>query len=75
MADGDAMKGALFINTALPFGLWSTPKSFTAIADAAEWIAITAGVKVVLHYLDDFHFIRAWPRRVARWALHIVEGV
>ena len=29
-------EGALYIDTALPFGLRSAPKIFTAIADAAE---------------------------------------
>ena len=29
---------ALFVDTALPFGLRSAPKIFTAIADAAEFI-------------------------------------
>ena len=44
----------LFVDTALPFGLRSAPKIFTAIADAVEWIAREEGVQFVIHYLDDF---------------------
>ena len=45
---------SLFIDTTLPFGLRSAPKIFTAVADAAEWIARQQGVTTILHYLDDF---------------------
>ena len=51
--------GALFIDTTLPFGLRSSAKIFTAIADAAEWIARQAGVQFIIHYLDDFLIIGA----------------
>ena len=44
----------LYIDTALPFGLRSSPKIFTAVADTAEWIARQKGVERVIHYLDDF---------------------
>ena len=49
--------GGLFLDLALPFGLRSAPKIFTAIADAAEWIIRQRGVQIVLHYLDDFLLI------------------
>ena len=54
MADGNVVGGALFIDTALPFGLRSAPKIFTAIADAVEWIVKAEGVDFIIHYLDDF---------------------
>ncbi len=38
---------SLFVDTALPFGLRSAPKIFSAVADAVEW------VNHVLQYLDD----------------------
>lgn len=44
----------LYLDAALPFGLRSAPKIFTAVADAAEWIARSAGIQWVGHYLDDF---------------------
>ena len=42
-------EGSLFIDTALPFGLRSAPKIFTAEADAVEESA-----QFIIHYLNDF---------------------
>ena len=42
------------MDAALPFGLRSAPKIFTALADAIEWIAKSQGVQHLWHYLDDF---------------------
>ena len=56
---GMMWEGSLFVDTALPFGLRSAPKIFTAIADAVEWVAKQAGVRFVIHYLDDFLLIGA----------------
>ena len=40
---------------ALPFGLWSAPFIFTAIADLVEWVLVhNYGVDFLCHYLDDF---------------------
>ena len=39
---------------ALPFGLRSAPKLFTAVADALLWIIGSHGVREGIHYLDDF---------------------
>lgn len=47
----------LFVDTALPFGLRSAPKIFTAVADALEWMAKREGVESILHYLDDYLII------------------
>ena len=44
----------LFVDAALPFGLRSAPKIFTALADAAEWIIRREGVNFIIHCLDDF---------------------
>jgi len=44
----------VFIDTALPFGLRSAPKIFSAVADALAWILHSKGVVHQLHYLDDF---------------------
>ena len=46
--------GEVFVDTALPFGLRSAPKIFTAVADAFQWILIQAGVQLIFHYIDDF---------------------
>ena len=66
---------ALFIDTALPFGLRSAPKIFTALADAAEWIVRRAGVNFAIHYLDDFLIIGAPASSECRAALQIVLDV
>ena len=44
----------VFIDTALPFGLRSAPKIFSAMSDALAWILQARGVTHQLHYLDDF---------------------
>ena len=51
---GMQWEGALFIETALPFGLRLVPKLYTAIVDALEWILEQEGVRPIMHYLDDF---------------------
>lgn len=47
-------KGALYIDTCLPFGLRSAPRLFNIAADLLEWILKDRGVSFVIHYLDDF---------------------
>ena len=54
MADGNAVGGSLYVDTAIPFGLRSAPKIFTAVADTMEWMAKQEGVRFIVHYLDDF---------------------
>ena len=49
----------VFIDTALPFGLRSAPKIFSAVADALAWILHSKGVTHQLHYLDDFLLLGA----------------
>ncbi len=53
---GMVWQGKVYIDTALPFGLRSAPKLFTAVADGLMWIMAKNGVVAVLHYLDDFLF-------------------
>ena len=53
---GMCWKGNYYVDTRLPFGLWSAPKLFTALADAAQWLIREAGVECVIHYLDDYLF-------------------
>ena len=49
--------GDTLIDTALPFGLRSAPKIFSAFADALAWIMHRRGVRWQLHHLDDFLFL------------------
>ena len=44
----------LYVDGALPFGLRSAPKLFTAVADGLLWIMGRHGIRDALHYLDDF---------------------
>ena len=46
------------MDKALPFGLRSAPKIYTAVADAMQWILGKEGVDVI-HYLDDFFMVGA----------------
>ena len=39
---------------ALPFGLRSAPKIFSAVADGLMWMIHSQGFPLSLHYLDDF---------------------
>ena len=50
-------KGEVFVDSALPFGLRSAPKVFTAVADGLEWILRTRGGCESIHYLDDCLFM------------------
>lgn len=47
-------QGKIYVDPMLPFGLRSAPKIFNAVADALNWHMIEAGIRFVLHYLDDF---------------------
>ena len=46
--------GSVYIDRALPFGLRSAPKLFSALTDGFMWILHSKGIKWGLHYLDDF---------------------
>ena len=56
---GMLWKGSLYIDTALPFGLRSASKIFTAVANAVEWIVSQEGVDFTIHYLDDYLVVGA----------------
>ena len=46
--------GDVFVDAALPFGLRSASKIFSAVADALLWVMLRSGVSAAIHYLDDF---------------------
>ena len=58
---GIRWNNAVYVDRALPFGLHSAPKLFSAVADALAWSLFRNGVWLQLHYLDDFLFFGA-PR-------------
>ena len=47
-------EGSIYVDRALPFGLRSAPKIFSAVADMVTWVLHCAGVRHLIHYLDDF---------------------
>ena len=47
------------MDRALPFGLRSAPKIFSAVADMVAWALHKAGIQHLTHYLDDFLFLVA----------------
>ena len=44
----------VYVDRALPFGLRSAPKPFSALADALDWVIREHGVEHLWHYLDDY---------------------
>ena len=69
---GMMWEGSLFVDTALPFGLRSAPKIFTALADAAEWMVRQQGVEFIIHYLDDFLVVTAADEHQGSHALRLL---
>ena len=53
---GMEWKDSWYVDKALPFGLRSAPKIFTAVADGLLWIMANHGIEAALHYLDDYLF-------------------
>ena len=72
---GMRWKGKLLIDTALPFGLRSAPKIFTAVADGLRWILSNRGVGPSLHYLDDFLFVGPPQSSQCRESLQLAVAV
>ena len=50
---GISWRGNTYVDRALPFGLRSAPKIFSAVADALSWVLHQLGIEHHLHYLDD----------------------
>lgn len=67
---GMRWKGDLYVHVdgALPFGLRSAPKLFTAVADALLWIMGGYNVIHAMHYLDDFLILGPPDTDLCRWA-------
>ena len=56
---GISWEGRTYVDRALPFGLRSAPKIFSAVADMMAWALHKAGIEHLIHYLDDFLFLVA----------------
>ena len=61
----------VYRDTALPFGLRSAPKIFTAVADALAWAMLVNGTCNFLHYLDDFLFMGPLSDNTTQQSLQI----
>ena len=68
-------EGQVFVDSALPFGLCSAPKIFTAVADVIEWCFWHSGVRYVDHYLDDYIVLRVPGTMECARSLEIVRAV
>ena len=68
---GMVWRDKLYVDGALPFGLRSAPKLFTALADGLLWIMGRHGVAESLHYLDDFLVLGAGGSNVQRHCRHL----
>lgn len=68
-------EGKVYIDRALPFGLRSAPKIFSAVADIIAWALHCSGIQHQIHYLDDFLFIGALNTDEGRNALAIARRV
>lgn len=49
--------GKTYVDRALPLGLRSAPKIFTAVPDMIAWALHCCGIQHQIHYLDDFLFL------------------
>ena len=54
---GISWGASVYLDAALPFGLRSAPKIFSAVADGLTWAMWSEGIPHLLHYLDDFLFL------------------
>lgn len=68
---GIEWRGSILVDQALPFGLRSAPKLFTAVADGLAWALSCEGILNPLHYLDDFFFCAPAESPACRQALEI----
>lgn len=66
---GVGWEGAVYIDRTLPFGLRSAPKILSALTDTMMWILHNRGVKLALHYLDDFLLVGPPSSHVCHEAL------
>ncbi len=76
---GICWQGSTFVDQALPFGLRSAPKLFTAVADAIGWALVQRNIPFLLHYLDDFLFFvppsEPRPHRLLAAVLSALEAL
>ena len=67
---GCSWEDQIYLDTALPFGLRSTPKLISAVADTLAWAMLSSRVQYLLHYLDDFLILGSPSLAQCHEALH-----
>ena len=67
--------GDYYVDRALPFGLGSAPKIFSAVADVVAWAIHCSGVRHQIHYLDNLLFLGAPDTEEAARALSTAPRV
>ena len=72
---GMEWEGQTFVDAALPFGLCSAPKIFSALVDALAWIQEKQGSCPLLHYLDDFLLVRGAGSEECAVSLRVTQEV
>jgi len=65
----------IYIDTCLPFGLYSTPKLFNILADLLSWILEHMGVSPIMHYLNDFLTVGPPDTIECSQNLQVMKGV
>ena len=68
-------QGVVYVDRALPFGLRSAPKLFTAVADGLSWALACEGLSDFIHYLDDFFLCAAPPAAICASHLNLAVSV
>ena len=72
---GIMWRGKTYVDRALPFGLRSAPKIFSAVADFISWVLHECGIKHQLHYIDDFLLLGAPDTQEAAEALSLITQI
>ena len=72
---GVQWQGRVYIDPMLPFGLWSAPKIFNAVADALQWYLRLKGIPHIEHYLDDFIIVATNDTALCQHYVDLLNGV
>ena len=65
--------GQVYVDQALPFGLRSALKMFTAIADTIFWALTESGVTLQIHYFDDFFSNTGTSSHIMPYILSVLD--
>ena len=69
---GISWRRRVYVDRALPFGLRSAPKIFSAVV---SWVLHQQGIEFHIHYLDDFLLVGTPDTKQAAEALSIIVNI